>query len=111
MLQAFVRCQGVLRAVSPVTELAHVERVGLLVLVLEVSFERVVAGERSSAVRTLLRLVDSARCRWRHPELRGIVLRRSRCRRNDTALGTYEIETRRRGRTLAFQSSDFIAGK
>lgn len=48
-------------------ELAHVQCVGLLVLVLEMALERVVAAEGASAVGTLLGLVD-APCSWRrHP--------------------------------------------
>ena len=66
MLQALVRRERVLRAVPPVAELAHVERVGLLVLVLEVPLERVVAAEGAPAVGALLGLVDASRRRRRH---------------------------------------------
>lgn len=43
VLQTLMRRERVLGAVPPVAELAHVQRVRLLVLVLEVSFQRVVA--------------------------------------------------------------------
>lgn len=69
MLQALVRGEAVLGAIASVAELAHVERVRLFVLVLEVALQRVVAGEGAMAVRTLLRFVDAATGgRW-HPEL------------------------------------------
>lgn len=68
VLQALVRRQRVLRPVSPVAELAHVQRVGLLVLVLEVSFQGIVTRECPAAVGTLLRLVDSAGRRRGHTE-------------------------------------------
>lgn len=67
MLQALVGCQGVLGAIAPVAEFAHIQRVRLLVLVLEVPLKRVVARERSPAVRTLLRLVYPAGSGGRHP--------------------------------------------
>lgn len=60
VLQALVRGQRVLGPVPPVTELAHVQRVRLLVLVLEVSFQGIVTRECPAAVRTLLWLVDTA---------------------------------------------------
>lgn len=67
MLQTFMGRQRVFGPVSTMTELAHVQRVRLLVLVLEVSLQRVVTAERPSTVRTLLGLVD-APARWRrHP--------------------------------------------
>lgn len=67
MLQTFVGRQRVFGPVSTMTKLAHVQRVRLLVLVLEVSFQRVVTAERPSTVGTLLGLVD-APARWRrHP--------------------------------------------
>lgn len=69
MLQALVRGEAVLGAIASVAELAHVERVRLLVLVLEVALQRVVAGEGAMAVRTLLRFVDAATGRRWHPEL------------------------------------------
>lgn len=55
-----MRGQAVFGPVPPPAELAHVQRVGPLVLVLEVSLQRVVAAERPSAVRTVLWLVDAA---------------------------------------------------
>jgi hypothetical protein len=67
VLQALVRRERVLGAVAPVAELAHVQRVGLLVLVLEVPLERVVAAEGAPAVGALLGLVDASRRRRRHP--------------------------------------------
>lgn len=79
VLQALVRRERVLGAVSPVAELAHVQRVRLLVLVLEVSLQRVVAGECPAAVRTLLRLVYSAGCRRRHTEGRYSCKRKAIC--------------------------------
>lgn len=69
MLQTLVRGQRVLCAISTVTELAHVQRIRLLVLVLEVALQRVVAGERAPTVRTLLRLVDASAGRGRHAQL------------------------------------------
>lgn len=75
MLQALVRGERVLGAVPSVAELAHVQSVRLLVLVLEVPLERVVAGEGAPAVGALLRLVDPARCRRRHAQ-------RRRCKTN-----------------------------
>lgn len=60
VLEALVRGEAVLGAVPAVAELAHVQGVRLLVLVLEVPLQRVVAGEGAMAVRTLLRLVDSS---------------------------------------------------
>lgn len=69
MLQALVRSEAVLGAIASVAELAHVERVRLFVLVLEVALQRVVAGEGAMAVRTLLWFIDAATGgRW-HPEL------------------------------------------
>lgn len=65
VLQALVRGERVFRPVPPMAELAHVQRVRLLVLVLEVALERVVAGEGAPTVRTLLGLVNAAaRRRW-----------------------------------------------
>lgn len=60
VLQALVRRQRVLRPVPPVAELAHVQRVRLFVLVLEVSFQGIVTRECPAAVGTLLWLVDTA---------------------------------------------------
>lgn len=60
VLEALVRGQGVLGPVPPVAELAHVECVGLFVLVLEVAFKGVVAAEGAPAVWTLLRFVDAS---------------------------------------------------
>lgn len=60
VLQALVRRQGVLGPVPSVAELAHVQGVGLLVLILEVSLQGIVTRERPAAVGTLLRLVDPA---------------------------------------------------
>lgn len=60
VLQALVRGETVLGAVATVAELADVERVGLLVLVLEVALQRVVAGEGAVAVGTLLRFIDAS---------------------------------------------------
>lgn len=68
VLQTLVRGQRVLGPVPPVAELAHVQRVGLLVLVLEVSFQRVITRECPAAVRTLLGLVDAAGCGRGHTE-------------------------------------------
>lgn len=70
MLQTLVRGERVLGPVTSVTELAHVERVGLFVLVLEVSLERVVAGEGAPTIGTLLGLVDAAGCGGRHTHRR-----------------------------------------
>lgn len=50
-------------------EFAHVQRVRLLVLVLEMALQRVVTREGASTVRTLLRLVDATAGRWRHAKL------------------------------------------
>lgn len=62
-----MRCQRVLGPVPAMTELADVQSVRLLVLVLEVPFEGIVTAEGSSAVGALLGLVDAPR-RWRrHP--------------------------------------------
>lgn len=68
MLQTLVRGERVLGPVPPVTELAHVQSVGLLVLVLEVSFQGIVTRECPAAVGTLLRLVDAAGGRRGHAE-------------------------------------------
>lgn len=68
VLQALVRGERVLGAVAAVAELAHVQRVRLLVLILEVSLEGVVAREGAAAVGTLLRLVDAPRRGRRHAE-------------------------------------------
>lgn len=62
-----MRGERVLGAVSPVAELAHVQRVGLFVLVLEVPLERVVAAEGAATVGALLRLVDAPGGGRRHP--------------------------------------------
>lgn len=67
MLEALVRRERVFGTVSAVAELADVERVGLLVLVLEVALERVVAGEGAAAVGALLGLVDASGSGRRHP--------------------------------------------
>ncbi|KAK9885304.1 hypothetical protein WA026_010798 [Henosepilachna vigintioctopunctata] len=67
MLEALVRGQGVLGAITSVAEFTYVQRVGLLVLVLEVALEGVVAAERPAAVGALLGLVDASRSWWRHP--------------------------------------------
>lgn len=66
VLQALVRRQRVLGPVPAVAELADVQRVRLLVLVLEVALEGVVAAEGAPAVGALLRLVDAPRRRRRH---------------------------------------------
>lgn len=71
VLQALVRRERVLGAVPPVAELAHVQRVRLLVLVLEVPLQRVVAGEGAPAVGALLRLVDPAGGGRGHAQWRG----------------------------------------
>lgn len=71
MLQALVRRQRVLGAVAPMAELAHVQRVRLLVLVLEVALQRVVAREGAPTVRALLRLVDAAARGRRHAQRTG----------------------------------------
>lgn len=68
VLQTLVRRQAVLRAVASVAELAHIQRVRLLVLVLEVTLQRVVTGEGAMAVRTFLRLVDASTGGWRHSQ-------------------------------------------
>lgn len=68
VLQALVRGQRVLRPVPPVAEFAHVQRVRLLVLVLEVSFQGIVTRECPAAVWTLLWLVDTACGRRWHTE-------------------------------------------
>lgn len=60
VLQALVRCQAVLRPVPPPAELAHVQGVGPIVLVLEVPLQWVIAAERPLAVRAILWLVDTA---------------------------------------------------
>jgi len=60
VLQTPVRGQAVLGPVPPPAEFANVKRVGLIVLVLEVPFQRVIAAERPLAVRTVLWLVDAA---------------------------------------------------
>lgn len=67
MLEALVCGQGVLGAVPTVAEFADVERVRLLVLVLEVTLQGVVAAEGATAVRALLWLVDAPRGRRWHP--------------------------------------------
>lgn len=67
MLQALVRSQRILGAITTMAEFAHVQRVRLFVFILEVTFERVVAAEGATAVRTLLRLVDAARGGRGHP--------------------------------------------
>ena len=67
VLEALVGREGVLGAVAPVAELADVERVRLLVLVLEVALQRVVAGEGAPAVGTLLGLVYATSRGRRHP--------------------------------------------
>lgn len=66
VLQAFVGREGVLRAVATVAKLAHVQRIRLLVLVLEVALKRIVAGEGAPAVRALLGLVYTASRGRRH---------------------------------------------
>lgn len=68
VLQTLVRCQRVLGAISPVAELAYVQRVGLLVLVLKVPLQRVVAGECASTVGALLRLINPATGWRRHAQ-------------------------------------------
>lgn len=72
MLKALVGRQRVLGAIPTVTELANVQRVRLLVFVLEMAFQRVVTREGTPAVRTLLRLVDAAAGRWWHSELAAV---------------------------------------
>jgi hypothetical protein len=61
-----VRRQAVLCAVSSLTELADVERVRPLVLVLKVPLQRVVTAEGAAAVRAFLRFVDASAGRGRH---------------------------------------------
>lgn len=68
VLEALVRGQRVLGPVPPVTELTDVKRVGLLVLVLEVSFQGIVTRECPAAIGTFLGLVDTACCRRGHTE-------------------------------------------
>lgn len=68
VLQALMGGQGVLGPVPSVAELADVQGVGLLMLVLEVSFQGIVTRECPAAVRTFLRLVDAAGRRRRHTE-------------------------------------------
>lgn len=68
VLQALVRRQRVLGPVPPVAELAHVQRVRLLVFVLEVSLQGIVTRECPAAVGTLLGLVDPAGGGRRHAE-------------------------------------------
>lgn len=68
VLETLVRGQGVLSPVPSVAELTDVQGVGLLVLVLEVSFQGIVTRECPAAVGTLLRLVDAAGRRRRHTE-------------------------------------------
>jgi len=68
MLQTFVRRQWVLSAISSMAELTHIQGIGLFVLVLKVSLQWVVAGERTAAVGTFLRLVDAATCGWWHAQ-------------------------------------------
>lgn len=65
--------QRVLGAIPSMTKLAHVQRVRLLVLVLEMSLQRVVARECPTAVRTLLRFVDASAGRWWHSELTAVI--------------------------------------
>lgn len=98
VLQALVRRQRVLGAVPPVAELAHVQRVRLLVLVLEVPLQRVVAREGAPAVGALLRLVDApARGRWHaQRQLRSARLRHAPGGR------------RRRGRRLAARTASVV---
>lgn len=69
MLQTLVCGQAILRAVAPMAELAHIQRVRLFVLVLKVAFQGVVAREGTVTVGTLLRLIDAAAGRWGHPQL------------------------------------------
>lgn len=83
VLQALVRRQRVLRTVRTIAELANVERVRLLVFVLEVAFEGVVARKRTTAVRTFLRLVYATRRGWWH--LVHDSGRRRRCRMHPVA--------------------------
>lgn len=78
VLEALVRGKRVLGAVPPMAELANVQRVRLLVLVLEVPLERVVTREGSPAVRALLRLVYSPGGGRRHP-IRYAPCNSSRC--------------------------------
>lgn len=66
VLQAFVGGQRVLGAISPTAEFAHIQCVGLFVLILEVPFEGVVAGEGASAIGTFLRFVNAAASRRGH---------------------------------------------
>lgn len=63
-----MRREAVLGAVPPVAKLAHVERVRLLVLVLEVTLQRVIARECAMAVGTLLGFINATTGRWRHPQ-------------------------------------------
>lgn len=68
VLEALVRGQRVLGPVPSVAELADVQSIGLLMLVLEVSFQGIVTRECPAAVWTLLGLVDAAGSWRRHTE-------------------------------------------
>lgn len=68
VLETLVRGEAVLGAVATVAELAHVQRIRLLVFVLEVALQRVVAGEGAMAIGTFLWLVYSPASWRRHPE-------------------------------------------
>lgn len=64
MLKTFVSGQRVLGAVFPLAELADIEGVRPLVLILEMPLKGVVAAEVPLAERTLLWLVDPASHGW-----------------------------------------------
>ena len=83
MLETLVRSQRVLCAVPAIAKFTHVERIRLLVLVLKMTFQRIVAGEGTSAVRTFLRFVyTTSRWRWHLVHGRG---KRRRCRMHPVA--------------------------
>lgn len=73
MLETLVGGQRVLGAIATVTKLAHVQRVGLLVFVLEMTFQRIVAGKGSSTVRTFLWFINATAGRRWHPELATVI--------------------------------------
>lgn len=68
VLETLVRGQRILGPVASMTELTNVQGVGLLVLVLEVSLQRVVAAEGATAVGTLLGFVDATAGWGRHSD-------------------------------------------
>lgn len=67
MLKTLVGSERVLGAIPSMAELAEVESVRLLVLVLKVPLERVVAAKGAPTVRALLRFVDASGSGRRHP--------------------------------------------